>query len=315
MRFTAVGPDERARCGVRLFVILGALSFMKIVSIPMIALAGCAALAAGVACAQPMDAPPPGTVDWNGVYVGANGGWRGADTRVDPSTASVNQLSGVSAGNGPITVPSATYGVNGQHLHSSTGAVGGQIGFNVQKGNLVLGVEGDMDAAYGRRGETDAYGLPATALTTGSTVYMSRDVDPHWTGTLRGRVGYATGPLLLYGTGGLAMEGVTVRQGYSYAPTVTTAVAAANPTTTFGPYFNGESRDLSRVGWTAGAGAEMAISPHLSVGAEYRHSDYGHEFVGIGSNAPNTVSNGTRIDFTDDAVLAKINYRFGSNLR
>ena len=88
-------------------------------------------------------------VNWGGVYVGANGG-----SAADP-----------------------------QDWRSSGGFFGGQIGYNVQRGNIVFGVETDLQAPT----ESDTGGF--------------------YFGTVRGRVGYAIDRALVYGTGGFAYAG------------------------------------------------------------------------------------------------------------
>jgi outer membrane immunogenic protein len=143
--------------------------------------AGAAALA-GAADAQT-------TTDWSGVYVGLNGGWTSGRTRGD-SSLTINQLSGVSAGAGPVTVAPITIPDNGGRS-SGDGFIGGaQLGFNAQGGGLVWGVEGDIDAlSNGRRNRKDTFTLPATALTTGSTVTARTGADARWIASVRARVG------------------------------------------------------------------------------------------------------------------------------
>ncbi|MGH6957165.1 MAG: outer membrane protein, partial [Caulobacteraceae bacterium] len=184
---------------------------MKSVSLLTAALAGAAgvALVAGPALAQP-------TANWNGPYVGLNTGWSSGNTHVGSDAATTQQLTGVSAGAGPVAVPPTTFATAPQDYSSSSWAGGGQIGFNHQMGHVVLGVEGDMDALGGRASQFSSYVLPATALTTGSTVTMFRSTNPHWTSTIRGRVGWATGPMLIYATGGLALADIRQASFYSY---------------------------------------------------------------------------------------------------
>ena len=285
---------------------------MKSVNLPTLLLTAAAgALAAAAAQAQPSD---NGTTNWDGVYVGANAGYNWANTEVDPSRATVNQLTGVNNGTGTVTVGPTNFTTARIDNNVGSGAWGGQIGVNRQAGSFVYGLEGDMNALYGHRAQSSSYALPPTALTTSNSEQVTRFTDPHWMASLRGRAGWAVGPMLLYGTGGVAWE--DARQGvvYTYTPTVTGAVATANPGTTFGPYSNGSSRDSVRTGWTLGGGAEWALSRGISVGAEYRHSDFGHQTQFQGSTGPNATFQTTRMGLTDDSLLAKVNFRFGAGL-
>jgi len=284
---------------------------MKLFSLTTTALAGVAGLAFAIpALAQPAS----DTVDWTGPYVGLNVGGTGSNTQVAPGAATTNQLSGVSAGAGAVTVPAATFNTS-QMDFSHTGVTGGgQVGYNKQYGHIVVGVEGDMDAVGGRSGQFAGYSLPATGVTSSSSVAIGHFTEPEWTSTVRGRVGYAMGKLLVYGTGGLAIADVKEGAAYGYAPTTTAAVATANPGVAYGPYSNYASRDNVLTGWTVGAGAEWALNRQVSIGAEYRHADYGHSTYDFGSGAPDTTSEAARIGFTDDQVLAKVNFRFGPGM-
>src|SRR5262249_31953552 len=71
--------------------------------------------------------------------------------------------------------------------------------------------------------------------------------SPGWVGSLRPRLGYAMGPLMIYGTGGLAY---------------------GNPALmTFNSNF--------RLGWTAGAGVEYQLYKNMGLRLEYLHTDLG----------------------------------------
>jgi outer membrane immunogenic protein len=282
-------------------------------SLTTTALAGAAAFAFAVpALAQP--APASDTVDWTGPYVGLNVGWTGSGNQATPGTATTNQLTGVSAGAGAVTVPPATFPTSRMDYSSDGLAGGGQVGYNKQFGHIVFGLEGDMDGVSGRSGQFANYSLPATGLTSANAVAIGHFAQPNWTSTIRGRVGYAMGKLMVYGTGGLAIADVRQQAFYSYTPTTTAAVATANPGATFGPYSNFGTRDNTLTGWTVGAGAEWALNKQVSIGAEYRHSDYGNSTYNFGSSAPDTTSEAARLGFTDDQVLAKVNFRFGPGM-
>jgi len=137
---------------------------------------------------------------------------------------------------------------------------------------------------------------------------------PDWTASVRGRVGWAMDRVLLYGTGGLGLADARQSAFYAYTPTVTSAVTTANPGVTFGPYGDGSGEHRVMVGWTAGGGAEFALNRAVSIGAEYRHSDYGSADFALGSNAVGATHEFTKIGLSDDQLLAKVNFRFGGGL-
>ena len=114
-------------------------------------------------------------VDWNGVYLGVNGG--GAWGSIDWTYAHG---------------PSDDWDTDG-------GVVGATLGYNFQTGPWVLGVEGDFDWAD-ISGDTDC---PNPAF--------SCEFELDWFATIRARAGWAGGRFLFYGTGGLAIADMKVQ--------------------------------------------------------------------------------------------------------
>jgi outer membrane immunogenic protein len=282
---------------------------MKIVSVVTTAFAGAAAcaLVAGSAAAQP-EAP----VDWTGLYGGLNLGADNPNTQAGASTAATHQLTGVNSGAGVATVPPATFNTRRMD-YSNSGVTGGaQVGYNRQMGHIVLGIEGDVEAqGHEHYHQFSTYSLPATALTTGSTETIGRFTEPYLTSTIRARAGMALGPVLFYGAGGLAIAEVRQSSFYGYAPAVTAATAAANPGASFGPYSNQSDNDRQLLtGWTVGGGAEWRLNRMVSVGAEYRHMDFGKHSYSGGSVAPNNTFETTRLGYGDNQLLGKVNFHF-----
>ena len=140
-----------------------------------------------------------------------------------------------------------------------SGFAGGvQAGYNWQSGQWVFGSEGDIQAS----GATDTF--------------APWKFSNPWFGTLRGRVGYALGNVMFFGTGGLAFGELRA--------------------TTFGL-----SESHSTVGWTAGVGAEMGFAPNWSAKVEYLYVDLSNNnFVITGA------SNGYRFGL----IRAGVNYHF-----
>lgn len=120
----------------------------------------------------------------------------------------------------------------------SGGVLGGTAGFNWQMGQVVLGVEADADWS-------GVGGTTLAACAPGCTTQND------WLGTLRGRLGYAFDRFLPYVTGGLAAGDVRATT----------------------PGFAGASQ--TNLGWTLGAGLEVAIAGNWSAKAEYLHVDLG----------------------------------------
>lgn len=210
-----------------------------------ITLVAAASLTGAAAAADlPVKAPPVASpaflpFTWTGPYAGASGGF------------------GWSSGGG---------------LDASGGFGGGQIGYNVQTGNLVFGIEGDIaGAGISQTLNGTAGGLPFTSAFNADTL-----------ASLRGRAGVAANSWLFYGT---------VGAGFAHE-TLSGATPAGVP-------FSGNEW-LS--GWTAGAGVEWSIAPNWSTKLEYLH-------YGLGS--PNSFGNPVPSGKVDiDTLKIGINYLF-----
>ncbi|QDZ11480.1 outer membrane protein [Devosia ginsengisoli] len=133
------------------------------------------------------------------------------------------------------------------------GLVGVTLGGNVQYDSFVLGIEGDV-LWSGMGGTTACTAVPAYDC--------NASVD--WLGSLRGRAGVAMDNVLLFVTGGLA---------------------AAGGTGTITPTFPGTTSTFSDtfVGWTAGAGVEVAVTDSMTVKAEYSYSNLGSRTAPLGT--------------------------------
>ena len=222
--------------------------------------------------------------NWSGVYAGAHlgYGWADADAILSP-------------------LPSALFTAARHQVldPGPAGILGGaQVGYNMQKGMWVVGVETDlsltdMDATKVRSPIIGTNGTPWVG--TGSGITAHQDTD--WFGTLRLRAGVVPAPkVLLYATGGLAYGHVN----YS-----------ANTNFGTGNIQYRASTDSTKVGWTIGAGAEYAINNKWSVKTEYLYYDLGNEtYTANGSplNPPYQV----RYEFETTAHIVNIgvNYRF-----
>ena len=127
---------------------------------------------------------------------------------------------------------------------------------------------------------------------------------------MRGRVGYTTGDLMWYGTGGLAYG--------QFKTSVTQSNVVTVPSNTvFPPVVTFTSAGVlnasqNRTGWTAGGGVEGAL---WGTGWtwKYLHLDfdrvnYVFTTVATGTVSPSVVTRSVR--FTDDIVRVGVNYRF-----
>ncbi|MFS8037304.1 outer membrane protein [Xanthobacter sp. AM11] len=135
-------------------------------------------------------------------------------------------------------------GQTGTGVDPSGWFAGGQLGYNYQfANNVVAGIEADLQ------------GGDITAGTAG----LSSTLDVF--GTVRGRLGYAVGPVLPYVTGGFAWGNNSID-------------------------YLGLSQSNTHTGWTVGAGIEYALTNHWTVKTEYLYTDLGAKsYDNIGTDA------------------------------
>ena len=193
---------------------------------------------------------------WRGFYVGIYAGraWGDADLRTDVGTVTATSYFNSAANISSINQ-------NGSGPISPDAAVGGaQIGFNVQQGKLVAGLEADF-GSFNLTGSRGAANFPYPTFPAGQyTVRTSMDTD--WLFTARARVGWTPqSNLLIYATGGLAITNLHVSNSFSdNAPE---------------QGVGGSSNSQVKAGWTLGGGAEWALSRNWSLKTEYLYVNFG----------------------------------------
>lgn len=224
-------------------------------------------------------APPIVSIyDWNGFYVGGNIGWGFAKA----------------SGTSNVADPTILIGQHGLASGSVSwnGVIGGgQIGYNwMASRNVVLGIEADLSGASLK---THYVGISVDGIS-----FKTVELNP--IGTVRGRLGFASGNWLVYGTGGGAWThaNLTNTQG---------PCGRGDPTCTFSPVPLGamDSNSLDLFGWTAGAGVEVGITPNWTTRLEYLHL----EFPSLNFTDP--VFNRRNTDSLKlDVVRLGLNYKF-----
>ena len=152
---------------------------------------------------------------------------------------------------------------------------GGEIGYDVQRGRLVFGVEAELT------GSTSKVGNPARANLGFGRVKAGRDI---YGGV---RIGTTLSPTTL----------VYAKAGYTNARLDLTA---SDGTTETGGHFNLD-------GYRVGIGAEKALSPRTYAKIEYRYSNYGDarfEYPAGGN------TNNFSIDTDRHQVAVGVGFRF-----
>jgi outer membrane immunogenic protein len=257
-----------------------------------VALAAVACASAASAADLPTKKAPPAPMmpivvpfSWTGFYVGVTAGanWGSGST----------ELSGSFDG-----APLAGGYFPGSLGHSNADFEGGgEVGYNYQINNFVIGIEDDLQWLSGTN-SLSFTGSTVPALGGPLNTYASYKLD--WLGTTRARLGFATmdqGRLLLFVSGGLAYGG------------------GSSSLSVTGPAGNGwyGSSGSTQVGWTVGGGAEYAFTNNWSVKAEYLY--YQLSSFSYASN-PNSIASAAGFGFnakaTPEGSIARVgvNYKF-----
>jgi outer membrane immunogenic protein len=148
---------------------------------------------------------------------------------------------------------------------SATGWVaGGQLGYNWQRDSFVFGLEGDVSLMHLKSGMTTTLLNPIPLPFPPAMGMTNANMD--WYGTFRGRLGWAAGPVLFYGTGGVAYGNVEL-----------------NSNVTSGPGSLAAQAWSARAGWVAGGGIEFKVRPDVIFSIGYQYVDFGH--VSLASSA------------------------------
>jgi len=219
---------------------------------------------------------PPPTFTWAGPYLGATVGFANGFHSFD-------DLAG------------AFLGYPGLANDQSKGfAAGGTLGYNLQAGSVVYGVEADLSWLNNKSTYTD----PNGAI---NNFYPSETNRLKDLGTVRGRLGLSVDRTLFYFSAGLAFGEVTnsVQYNSSRFPTFNT------------PSYN---LDSTRFGWVVGSGLEYAMSPNWTVKGEALYVQLGSvtaSWVSPGSPTfpANTILD-TRFNTSVAIVRAGLNYKF-----
>lgn len=271
------------------------------------ALALMASVCAGPALAQ--SAP----TDWTGLYGGVYGGAlfqaeeddeslifdRDFDGVFDDTVATGAGADAFSPGScdGAAQGPTPGDGCDDDNFGVEAGV---RLGYDHQFGNLVVGLVGE----YGVADAEDS----VTSFSTTPAFYTSTRTL-HRLGAVRGRLGWAMGQNLIYGTGGVARADITNN------------FYTSNGANSFTPTVNEDEAD----GWQAGAGLERQLGNGLAVGVEYLYTqlEAGEYDVRVGPGTapasnpfilpPNTAGTDLRRsnpDFDMHSVRLSMNYRF-----
>jgi outer membrane immunogenic protein len=178
------------------------------------------------------------------------------------------------------------------------------VGYRIQFGTMVAGIEGDINAKSGSSSYAAYDANHYRAESFNGSVNQGMD------GSVRGRFGFLVTPwTLVHGTGGVAFGNVSGTFGYA-AHEIDVCAPCASVT-------GGGSWSTTRTGATGGAGIETLITQSLTLRLEYRYTDLGRfsENVGLHTFCAGTCSSPSsnalvNLHPTFQAVRVGIGYNF-----
>lgn len=196
-------------------------------------------------------APLPGICAscWSGLYAGASAGLAAGRTEEMHY-------------NGTLAWPSEQFEIDG-------GFYGAHLGYNIQRGSVVLGIEAGWNGADTGGGYQGDFG--SGYVEDGAWIHESYTYKRKLSsfGSVTGRIGYAPGKILYYGFGGVAWGDVKTHF-------KATALVEPSQGAPFTVSYDERSSD-THTGWTAGAGIEFAVNGRVRLRTEYAHMDFGSE--------------------------------------
>lgn len=131
-------------------------------------------------------------------------------------------------------------GTNDLELSGWLLGVNAGVNFTLTDG-IIAGVVGDLAWSNISGSDDTLFGDPTHTI--------------NWQGSVRGRIGFDGGAFMPYLTAGLAFANATRTSEFN-AP---------------------NSADATHIGWTVGAGLEVAVADNVSLDLQYRYSDLGEQ--------------------------------------
>jgi outer membrane immunogenic protein len=241
---------------------------------------------------QPERAAPTQTANWTGGQLGGSNGVSSVNNSfVDPGSHICPF--GSTFGSNCFETP-FSFSQNNKASYT----IGPFVGYRVQLGNWVVGLEGDWswknaETSLNQASSTSISVVSSSSSSFGSSVISSNflrtdsfagSVKQKSDSSIRGRVGWLVTPWsLFYVTGGVAFEETS--GSFAYAGSLYTCGSSASPISS--PASCASSSSLvatgatavtwndTRVGSTVGAGWESELFPGWKGRFEYRYTDFG----------------------------------------
>jgi outer membrane immunogenic protein len=232
--------------------------------------------------------------NWTGFYVGGDVGFGGIQHNF---TSNFSQ---------PDSNPNFANNVQGNPFSSTPFVGGAHAGFNWQfTPSLVAGIEGDWQSTPSRASfcrQTDTTSVACLDDSDHDRGFASAGGELMWVATARGRLGWATDRLMIYGTGGAAFAKVKSAVGLS---------CLDDGCGDSGHALSASATSLSqKTGWVIGAGVEWAFARNWIVRGEYQHIDLGSVSSSLSPDCGGCSFSATQ-NIRLDILRAGVSYKFG----
>jgi outer membrane immunogenic protein len=279
---------------------------------------------------------PPAEIDWAGPYIGFNVGavWNHYDVSNYSTDVDLEEQFYEAVDTRGNFVNVTSFPVDGRSATETGGIGGGQLGYNLQFGHFVVGVEGGFSGVGTKTGgKREAFqvnplgfiGIIQLGDVFAETSFSSwRVAETTWNGYFGGQLGYAWWRLLFYGNGGAAFTDLHVMA-------IDRAHTDFFESNVCGPFdqpcvssnqdqlgvFLGGVTNTSRptdsdvlTGWYGGGGIQYALNDVVRAGFEYRHCDFGDQTVNFRSGGP-VFPGRTRFGLDSDQLTFRVNIMLG----
>ena len=263
-------------------------------------LAGIGSTAAWAAdVGAPVEPVPTQVYNWTGFYFGGDAGVAGV-TQNSTSNFSQPVLS-----LDPFFDPSLANNIQGNSLSNTPFVGGGHVGFNWQFApSLGAGVEGDWQSVRARSSFCRQTNTLTNGCSDGSNEFGTVSSELDWVATARGRLGWAVGSWMLYGTAGAAFADIKTSVSLNCPFNCGVDFGGARPVSAL------VSSSTHKMGWVAGAGVEWMFAENWIVRGEYQHIDLGSVSSALTpADCICTLSSTQKLNL--DIIRGGISFKFG----
>ena len=243
--------------------------------------------------AAPVPRVPAQVYNWTGFYIGGDVGVAGAKQNVVSNFVQgpTNTTNGSSTNEQPNPIADTPF------------VGGGYAGFNWQfSPSLVAGIEGDWQSVRSRFSFCRQTTPDSDSCSDNFRGFANVGGGVDWVATARGRLGWVTGPVMLYGTAGVAFADVKTSLGLS-------CLQFGCGEDDFHPQSASANSSTHKTGWVAGAGVEWMFAQNWIVRGEYQHIDLGSVSAALSPNCFCTLSATQKVNL--DVLRAGVSFKFG----